>query len=91
MRDVLAALSDPVRLEMLRRLDQASGPMACSDLYEDISKSTASHHFSVLRRSGIITSTPRGTGREVALCVEDLPSSVRDIVDATLRALRASR
>ncbi len=54
VQDVLQALSDPVRLEMVRRL--AAGQdrtVRCSALYEDISKSTASHHFKVLREAGI--------------------------------------
>lgn len=50
---VLAALSDPVRLEMVRRLVDADDSVQCSFLYDDVSKSTASHHFKILREAGV--------------------------------------
>jgi DNA-binding transcriptional ArsR family regulator len=53
LQQVLAALADPVRLEMVRRLAQRGEPIACSDLYTDISKSTASHHFNTLPEAGL--------------------------------------
>ncbi|MGY2876790.1 DNA-binding transcriptional ArsR family regulator [Marmoricola sp. URHA0025 HA25] len=53
LQQVLAALADPVRLEMVRRLAERGEPIACSDLYSDISKSTASHHFKTLREAGL--------------------------------------
>jgi DNA-binding transcriptional ArsR family regulator len=53
LQDVLAAISDPVRLEMVRRLHRNDGTLACSLLYDDISKSTASHHFKILREAGV--------------------------------------
>jgi len=53
LQQVLAALADPVRLEMVRRLAERDEPIACADLYADISKSTASHHFKTLREAGL--------------------------------------
>ena len=53
LQDVLEALSDPVRLEMVRRLAREGAPVACADLYDSVSKSTASHHFKVLREAGL--------------------------------------
>ncbi|WP_285725337.1 ArsR/SmtB family transcription factor [Psychromicrobium xiongbiense] len=52
---VLAAVSDPVRLEMVRRLFLAGDKIQCLGLYEGISRSTATHHFKVLREAGVIT------------------------------------
>src|SRR5262245_49883207 len=55
LQQVLSALADPVRLEMVRRLAIAGeAPVACGQLYDGISKSTASHHFKTLREAGII-------------------------------------
>ena len=31
----------------------AGAPVACADLYDSVSKSTASHHFKVLREAGL--------------------------------------
>jgi DNA-binding transcriptional ArsR family regulator len=50
---VLAALADPVRLEMIRRLHNAGSPLACARLYDGINKSTATHHFKILREAGL--------------------------------------
>lgn len=51
---VLAALQDPVRLEMVRRLANADGAVRCAALYDAINKSTATHHFRILREAGVI-------------------------------------
>ncbi|GGK41905.1 ArsR/SmtB family transcription factor [Nocardia camponoti] len=51
---VLGALHDPVRLEMVRRLSNAGAPVRCSALYDVINKSTATHHFKILREAGVI-------------------------------------
>ncbi|MET9491941.1 helix-turn-helix domain-containing protein [Nocardia sp. NPDC006630] len=50
---VLVALQDPVRLEMVRRLGNANEPLRCTALYDAISKSTAAHHFKILRLAGL--------------------------------------
>lgn len=53
VQQVLNALADPVRLEMVRRLRNAGAPMACALLYDGINKSTATHHFKTLREAGL--------------------------------------
>ena len=53
LQQVLAAISDPVRLEMVRRLQEDGGPAVCSRLYDGAGKSTASHHFKILREAGV--------------------------------------
>jgi DNA-binding transcriptional ArsR family regulator len=53
VQQVLAALQDPVRLEMVRRLKNAGVPLKCSVLYDGINKSTATHHFNILREAGL--------------------------------------
>ncbi|NKY59668.1 ArsR/SmtB family transcription factor [Nocardia flavorosea] len=50
---VLGALQDPVRLEMIRRLSNAGTALRCASLYDGINKSTATHHFKILREAGI--------------------------------------
>lgn len=53
VQQVLAAVADPVRLEMVRRLANAGTAVACAALYDGINKSTATHHFKILREAGI--------------------------------------
>lgn len=50
---ILSALADPVRLEMVRRLMNAGEPTPCALLYDGINKSTATHHFKILREAGL--------------------------------------
>jgi DNA-binding transcriptional ArsR family regulator len=54
VHQVLAALQDPIRLEMVRRLHNAGAPVQCASLYDGINKSTATHHFKILREAGVI-------------------------------------
>lgn len=50
---VLGAIDDPVRLEIVRRLYNAGTPLQCGALYDGINKSTATHHFKILREAGV--------------------------------------
>jgi DNA-binding transcriptional ArsR family regulator len=53
VQKVLAAIHDPVRLEVVRRLFNAQAALQCGVLYDGINKSTATHHFKILREAGI--------------------------------------
>lgn len=53
VQQVLGAIHDPVRLEVVRRLHNAGAPMQCAALYDGINKSTATHHFKILREAGV--------------------------------------
>jgi DNA-binding transcriptional ArsR family regulator len=57
---VLYALGDPVRLKIITRL-ATTGALACSDLDCDVAKSTMSHHFKILRESGLVLTRKEGT------------------------------
>ena len=86
LQQVLAALADPVRLEMVRRLAVSGEPIACAQLYAGINKSTASHHFKILRESGL-TERVVVSGQTHQLLrtreVEDaLPGVLRSVVAA---------
>lgn len=58
---LLAALADPTRMEILRELAGASEVCAC-DFTSccDVSQPTISHHLKVLRDAGAVTSERRG-------------------------------
>lgn len=63
---LLHALSDPIRLDIVRRLAAATDEMNCQMAAHslDLPKSTLSHHFRVLREAGLVRSERRG----VQLC-----------------------
>jgi DNA-binding transcriptional ArsR family regulator len=58
---LLAALADPTRLEILRQLAGSAEVCAC-DFTDccDVSQPTVSHHLKVLRDAGVVTSERRG-------------------------------
>jgi DNA-binding transcriptional ArsR family regulator len=86
LRDVLEALSDPVRLEMVRRMADAGVPVACADLYDSVSKSTASHHFKVLREAGLTERHTIGGQTHQRLRVDDLEEAFPGVVSSILAA-----
>jgi len=82
---VLHALSDPARLSIVKTLaDQ--GPQPCGALCLPIAKSTASHHFRVLREAGLIQMQAEGTQFINSLRREDLDNRFPGLVDAVLKS-----
>jgi DNA-binding transcriptional ArsR family regulator len=65
LADVLAALGDPVRLEIVRTLQQ--GERSASAFECNLANSTRSHHLKVLREAGVINHRAEGTRCYVAL------------------------
>ncbi|RYE31659.1 MAG: ArsR family transcriptional regulator [Hyphomicrobiales bacterium] len=71
LEDVFHALSDPFRLEVVRRL-AVEGEQSCQALEGDRPKSSVSHHFRVLREAGLIRTRNEGVTRMNALRREDI-------------------
>jgi DNA-binding transcriptional ArsR family regulator len=81
---VLHALSDPHRLEIVRRLDEEAEPRPCGSFSFEISKSTMTHHFRTLREAGVIRQERQGTTKMTELRREDLDSRFPGLLDAVL-------
>ncbi len=64
--DVLHALSDPVRLEIVRLLG-IHAELSCGRLEVSVSKSTLTHHLRVLRAAGLTYTRSEGVQRLVSL------------------------
>ena len=59
---LLAALADPVRLNIVRQLAACDGVCACDFTDScDVSQPTVSHHLKVLREAGVVNSEKRGS------------------------------
>jgi DNA-binding transcriptional ArsR family regulator len=86
LQQVLEALVDPVRRLIVSELYAARADLSCGTIDLPVGKSTATHHFHVLREAGLIRQYYVGTSRMNALR--------RDEVDAAfpglLRALVAA-
>ena len=85
LEDVLAALSDPVRMRIVRALAEESEGLACGTLNLPVTKSTASHHFKVLREAGIIDQEMRGRTRHNTLRRDDLERDYPGLLELVLR------
>jgi DNA-binding transcriptional ArsR family regulator len=58
---VLYALSDPIRLEIVRRLKESDAELSCADATGAVlPKSTMSFHFKALREAGLIRTRQEG-------------------------------
>ncbi|MET3962085.1 DNA-binding transcriptional ArsR family regulator [Marmoricola sp. OAE513] len=88
VHQVLTALADPVRLEMVRRMAAEGAPVACGLLYEGISKSTASHHFKILREAGITERVVIAGQTHQKLRLEELETSLPGVVSSVVAAPR---
>jgi DNA-binding transcriptional ArsR family regulator len=88
--EVLQALADPVRLSMVRVLDEAGGAVACGEIPLVVGKSTKSHHFKVLREAGIVRAHDAGTRRYYTLRREDLDTRFPGLLDSVLQAADAT-
>jgi DNA-binding transcriptional ArsR family regulator len=84
---VLHALSDPHRLEIVRRLDD-EGPRPCGTFGFEISKSTMTHHFRTLREAGVIEQVRDGTTKLTSLRRDDLDARFPGLLDAVLNATK---
>jgi DNA-binding transcriptional ArsR family regulator len=81
---VLHALSDPQRLRIVRTLAEDPEPRRCGTFDLDVSKSTLTHHFRVLREAGIIEQRSDGTAKFNSLRRDDLEQRFPGLLDAVL-------
>jgi DNA-binding transcriptional ArsR family regulator len=81
---VLHALSDPQRLRIVRKLSADPEPRPCGSFDVNVSKSTCTHHFRVLREAGVIEQEVLGTARLNSLRREDLDERFPGLLDAVL-------
>ena len=82
---VLHALSDPVRLDVVRQLDR-EGEATCAALDCGRPKSSMSHHFRVLRDAGVLRTRTDGATHMNELRRDELDRLFPGLLDAVLAA-----
>ena len=91
--EVLHALSDPIRLEIVRTL-WAGAELSCGMLDVPVSKSTLSHHLKVLRHAGLTHTRAEGVQRLVSLRTDDIeglyPGLLGCVLGYSRRRLRST-
>ena len=85
---VLQALSDPVRLEMVRQI--ASCPpedgLKCGQIRLPVKKAAASHHLKVLWEAGLVETEKQGVYKLISLRREELDRRFPGLLDSVLSA-----
>ena len=85
LEQVFHALSDPFRLGVIRRLADG-GEQSCAALEGGRAKSSVSHHFRVLRDSGLILTRPEGTTHMNSLRAAEVEARFPGLLGAVLAA-----
>ncbi len=82
---MFAALSNSVRLQMLRQLRRESHVCACGfDVQTSVAQSTVSHHLRILREAGLVRADRSGTFINYSL----EPDAFEVTVRASIRLLQ---
>lgn len=84
---VLAALGDPVRMQIVHTLAAAEAGLNCSATVPltAVPRSTLSHHFRVLREAGVILMIKKGVENINTLRRADLEARFPGLLDQVLR------
>jgi len=83
LADVLHALSDPVRLEIVWTLADVD-EVSCGRIEVSVSKSTLTHHLKVLRDAGLTRTRSEGVQRFVSLRRDDVDARFPGLLDCVL-------
>ena len=80
---VFKALSDPTRIAILRFLKREGRGVTCGEVAEriDMSKSTGSYHFRLLREAGLITTRKDAREKYVSINKQAFDSYVSGFYD----------
>ncbi|ARW09481.1 ArsR/SmtB family transcription factor [Acetobacter ascendens] len=82
---ILHALADPFRLSVVQKLMQHQ-PQACAPLQDGRPKSSISHHFAVLRKSGLLRTEVVGVTHMNSLRLQDMEVRFPGLLAAILAA-----
>jgi len=88
--DVLRALADPARLDLVRQLSRSDTPIACGRFETTLAKNTLSHHFKVLREAGVIATYRDGGLALNVLRTEQIDAAFPGLLTAILPELAAA-
>ncbi|MGQ2965081.1 ArsR/SmtB family transcription factor [Methylophilus sp.] len=91
LTDIMYALSDPTRLEIVGRLANAGRKMTCGEFDLNRPKSSMSHHFKILRAAGLVETLIEGTEHLNALRVEEIEQKFPGVLHAVLRSLNPAQ
>lgn len=83
--DIMYALSDPTRLEIVTRLANEKHAMTCGQLDLDRPKSSMSHHFKILRAAGLVRTIIEGTEHMNSLRMAEIEKKFPGVLKSILK------
>ncbi|CAM3802875.1 ArsR/SmtB family transcription factor [Xenorhabdus thuongxuanensis] len=86
LENVLSALGNPMRMTVVHVLADG-GEHTCGSILKGVSKSTLTHHWRVLRDSGVIWQKPSGRENLLSLRKEDLDARFPGLLASFLMAI----
>ncbi len=84
---VLSALGDPIRLQIIKNLSHKN-ETTCASCNIDLPKSALSHHFKVLRESGLINVRIEGKQRFLSIRYTDLELKFPGLLDSVINSFQ---
>lgn len=81
---ILNALGDPIRLNIIKNLTSKS-ETTCACCNIDLPKSALSHHFKVLRQSGLINVRIEGKQRFLSIRYDELEERFPGLLNAIMK------
>lgn len=85
--DIMYALSDPTRLEIIGVLARAKRAMTCGELDGNRPKSSMSHHFKILRAAGLVRTRIEGTEHMNSLRLTEIEQKFPGVLKAIIKGL----
>ena len=91
LQRILDAVVDPVRRSILHQLYTRDEEISCGNFVLPVARSTATHHFNVLRDSGLIVQFYRGTSHINKLQRAEVNEAFPGLLDALLKSHAATQ
>ncbi|MDR5170409.1 ArsR/SmtB family transcription factor [Methylobacillus pratensis] len=88
LTDIMYALSDPARMEIVGHLAQAGRQMTCGELDLNRPKSSMSHHFKILRAAGLVETVIDGKEHLNSLRLAEIEQKFPGVLSAVLKTIK---
>lgn len=86
LTDIMYALADPTRLEIVVLLAKTGRKMTCGELDLNRPKSSMSHHFKILRSAGLVETIVEGTEHMNSLRLAEIEQKFPGVLTAVIKA-----
>lgn len=86
LTDIMYALSDPTRIEIVTLLAKAGKKLTCGEVDLNRPKSSMSHHFKILRSAGLVETVIEGTEHMNSLRLDEIEQKFPGVLSSVIKA-----